>query len=370
MKKVISLYSGAGGLDVGFKKAGFEIVWANDFDKCACETYKQNLGNHIRCGDINSLKKELYKIDYNVDVLIGGPPCQGFSVAGRMDPHDPRSENVWTYVEILKKVQPKAFLMENVKALGTLEKWAPLRNELLKTMRKAGYSVNYVVVNASDYNVPQARERVFFIGFRTNSFVILDLERMLEPYKKIAPTVREALLPLDKAGTGNNTSLCKAKITITPNPVLRKSPFAGMLFNGLGRPVKLDGYCATLPASMGGNKTPIIDEDELYKNKPGWVQKYHAGILNGKSSSEFKEAPSRLRRMTVEEAAILQTFPIDYKFAGSQCSKFRQIGNAVPCNLGYQVAKMFRDYLKHSNIDTTIIPTCEQLILEGSILIL
>ncbi len=353
---VVSLFSGAGGLDIGFKKAGFDIKWANDFDRDAYESYKNNIGPHIRCGDINRFKSELTRLNIGVDVLIGGPPCQGFSVAGKMDPYDSRSKHVWTFVEILKELSPKAFLMENVKALGELEKWAPLRNQLLKKMRSLGYAVNYVVVNASDFNVPQARERVFFIGFKANPSLIPDLEKMLEPYRKKAPTVRQALAALDRAGTGNNVSLCKAKITLTPRPVLRKSPFAGMLFNGLGRPIKLEGYCATLPASMGGNKTPIIDEEELYNNKPGWVQKYHSEILNGGKPSKFAEAPSRLRRMTVEEATILQTFPADYVFYCSQSSKFKQIGNAVPCNLAHQVAQMMKEYLNGDQIERSLIP--------------
>ncbi len=240
--KTISLFSGAGGLDVGFKKAGFNIVWANDFDKDACETYKLNIGSHILCGDINELKDDLFSSCKDVDVVIGGPPCQGFSVAGKMDPHDPRSKHVWSFIEIVKKMRPKAFVMENVKALGKLKKWESLRNELLKEFREAGYSANFVVLNATNFNVPQARERVFFVGFKVNSNIIPDLEKMMEKYQTISPTVREALSTLDKAGTGNNKSICKAKITVTSNPVLRKSPYAGMLFNGLGRPVKIDGY--------------------------------------------------------------------------------------------------------------------------------
>ena len=353
--KVVSLFSGAGGLDVGFKKAGFDIAWANDFDKNACESYKNNIDSNIRCGDINEFKDELAKLDFDVDLLIGGPPCQGFSVAGKMNPHDSRSQHVWTYVDILKIVKPKAFIMENVKALGALDKWAPLRDQLLKEMRKLGYSVNFIIVNASEFNVPQARERVFFIGFKTNFSKIPDLAKMLEPYQKKAPTVRQTLGALDRAGTGNNTSTCKAKITLTNKPILRKSPYAGMLFNGLGRPVKLDGYCATLPASMGGNKTPILDEEELYNNKPGWVQKYHADIMAGKESPKSAEAPTRLRRMTVEEAALLQTFPSTYVFYGSQSSKFKQIGNAVPCNLAFQIAKMMKDYLNHEQIEKKLI---------------
>ncbi len=350
----VSLFSGAGGLDVGFKKAGFNIIWANDYDKDACKTYSTNIGNHIKCGDIKSFLSELSELT-NVDVVIGGPPCQGFSVAGKMDPHDPRSEHVWNYVDVIKRLKPRVFVMENVKALGKLSKWEPLRNELLSQFRSLGYSTNFVILNATEFNVPQARERVFFIGFKGNEKIIPDLGAMFKTYRKMAPTVREALSVLDRAGTGNNKSICKAKITFTQNPVMRKSPYAGMMFNGLGRPVKIDGYCATLPASMGGNKTPIIDEEELYNNKEGWILKYHSGLLQGKSPMEYQVAPKRLRRLTVEESALLQTFPIDYKFSGSQSSIFKQIGNAVPCNLGQSVGRMLMDCLENEKIENSII---------------
>ena len=291
--KAISLFSGAGGLDVGFKKAGVDIVWANDFDKDACETYKNNIGAHIVSRNIDALKSDLRKFENRIDLVFGGPPCQGFSVAGKMDPHDPRSKYIWTFAEIVKRCKPKAFVMENVKALGKLKKWKPLREELLQNFRDAGYIVSYVILNASEFNVPQSRERVFFIGFKGNPSVIPDLTKMLEPYKIKAPTVREVLKILDRAGTGNNKSIAKAKITITPNPIMRKSPYAGMLFNGLGRPVKIDGYCATLPATMGGNKTPIIDEEALYNEKENWIEKYHSKIRNGGAPLPYQEAPKR-----------------------------------------------------------------------------
>ena len=224
MKKIVSLYSGAGGLDFGFAKAGFQIIWANDIDKDACQTYEKNIGNHIRCGDVNDYLNELKSIANDTDVLIGGPPCQGFSVAGKMDPHDPRSQNVWTFIRILELLSPQAFVMENVKALGVLEKWSLLRQELVSRMRQIGYSANYVIVNASDFGVPQSRERVFFIGFKMKNQIIPNLDDMLEPFKVKSKTVREALKILDKAGSGNNKNICKAKITLTPKPVLRKSP--------------------------------------------------------------------------------------------------------------------------------------------------
>lgn len=352
--KAISLYSGAGGLDQGLIRAGFEVVFANDYDKNACETYRRNLGDHIQHGDIEDLKSELTKFEGKISLLAGGPPCQGFSVAGKMDPDDPRSKHVWTFANLVRSLQPKAFIMENVKALGTLKKWEPLRKTLLEQFRSSGYATNFVVLNSSEFDVPQARYRVFFIGFKVNSALIPDLESMLFPFKKDGITVREALSVLDKAGKGNNTGICKAKITLTSNPVLRKSPYAGMLFNGLGRPTKLDGYSATLPASMGGNKTPIIDELELYQNKKSWVEQYHKGLIEGKPVSKFKEAPKRLRRLTLQEAAILQTFPLEYDWAGSQSSIFRQIGNAVPCNLGYRIGKMVMNCLVQEELDSLL----------------
>lgn len=359
--KAISLFSGAGGLDQGLIRAGFDVVFANDFDKNACQTYRENLGDHIQHGDINLYKDGLSSYKGEVDLLAGGPPCQGFSVAGKMDPDDPRSKHVWTFADLVSKIQPQAFIMENVKALGTLKKWKPLRNALLSKFRKAGYATNFVVLNSSEFDVPQARYRVFFIGFKTNRLLIPDLEQMIAPYKKKAKTVRAVLSILDRAGKGNNTGLCKAKITLTPKPVLRKSPYAGMLFNGLGRPTKLDGYSATLPASMGGNKTPIIDELELYGNEKSWVEEYHKGLLEGKSPSEFREVPKRLRRLTYQEAALLQTFPIDYKWMGSQSSIFKQIGNAVPCNLGYSIGKLVMDCLLQDEIDKLMIALPVQL---------
>lgn len=340
--KAISLFSGAGGLDVGFKKAGFVILWANDFDKDAHGTYKTNIGDHIRQGDISILKQTELRELPSVNVVFGGPPCQGFSVAGKMDPLDPRSQHICTFADIVRQTQPEAFVMENVKALGQLKKWEPVRSRLLDAFRSAGYMTGYIVLNASEYNVPQSRERVFFIGFKGDSSLVPDLPQMLSKFKKKSPTVREALHPLDRAGTGNNKGLAKAKITIAPNPVMRKSPYAGMLFNGSGRPIRIDGYSSTLPATMGGNKTPIIDESSLYDGESNWVETYHKSLQSGVSPLASGMAPKRLRRLTVQEASALQTFPADYKFCGSQSSIFKQIGNAVPCNLGFAIASMIK----------------------------
>lgn len=343
--RTISLFSGAGGLDIGAIYAGAQIIWANDMKKEACESYALNIGEHIHQGDINSFIPLLAEFE-NIDLVIGGPPCQGFSVAGKMDENDERSKLIWSYASVVETVQPKAFVMENVKALAVLDRWASVRSELLQKFQDLGYSVNFVVLNASDYDVPQARERVFFIGFKNGTTSSPDLLQMLRPYSKKAKTVREALAVLDKAGEGNNKSTCNARITLTHQPVLRKSAYAGMLFNGLGRPLKLDGYSATLPASMGGNKTPIIDEEALYNDKTPWVEGYRDRVEADHSIAKTEQVPSYLRRMTVDEARIIQTFPMEYVFCGSQSAQYTQIGNAVPCNLSKAVCSMVIDVLR------------------------
>lgn len=343
--RTISLFSGAGGLDIGAIYAGAHIIWANDMKKEACESYALNIGDHIHQGDINSYISSLAEYD-GVDLVIGGPPCQGFSVAGKMDENDERSKLIWSYAKVIETVKPKAFIMENVKALAVLDRWSSVRVTLLQKFVDLGYSVNFIVLNASDFDVPQARERVFFIGFKNGTTSTPDLESMLKPYKLKAKSVREALSVLDRAGLGNNSSTCNARITLTPQPVLRKSAYAGMLFNGLGRPLKLDGYSATLPASMGGNKTPIIDEKALYNGETPWVEGYRDRVEKDPSIAKTESVPSYLRRMTVDEARVIQTFPLDYIFCGSQSAQYTQIGNAVPCNLSKAVCSMVIDVLK------------------------
>ncbi len=124
-----------------------------------------------------------------------------------------------------------------------------------------------------------------------------------------------------------------------------------MIFNGMGRPLNIDEASNTLPASMGGNKTPIIDEEYLYGDaEENWVVEYHKGIMDKNIMPHFDIAPKRLRRLTINEAALIQTFPEDYKFKGSKSSIYRQIGNAVPCLLAQVVAEVIRQELKNESI--------------------
>ncbi|TYR72592.1 DNA cytosine methyltransferase [Rossellomorea vietnamensis] len=181
--KVVSLFAGAGGMDLGFKNAGFDIVWANDFNQYAVETYKHNFGSdHVVLGDITQVPSS--DIPDGVDVVIGGFPCQGFSVANtRRNMEDKRN---FLYLELLRVVrdkQPKFFVAENVKGLLSMGKGQVI--ELIKSdFEKIGYKVDYKVLNSADYGVPQARERVIIMGNR------LGLENVF-PVETHGPAIQE-----------------------------------------------------------------------------------------------------------------------------------------------------------------------------------
>lgn len=342
----LSLFTGAGGMDVGFENAGVNIVFANEIVAAAADTYKANRKNcNMVNADIYSILDTLHQYA-GTDIVFGGPPCQGFSVAGKMDPNDERSKLIFTFLDVVERVRPRAFVMENVKALGALEKWKPVRAKYLNRCEELGYSVAYFILNATEYGVPQKRERVFFIGFRDEEIDTAKLEQLLLEQKNQAPILRDLLKPLGRAGSTENPNTCTARITFATNPIMRKSPYAGMYFNGQGRPMDIDGYANTLPASMGGNKTPFIDEEYLHGDaESDWVVDYHKGLMDGSIIPEFCEAPKRLRRITVTEAAKIQTFPDDYVFCGNKGAVYTQIGNAVPCKLAESVARAVVSYM-------------------------
>jgi DNA (cytosine-5)-methyltransferase 1 len=347
----ISLYAGAGGLDIGFSLAGFKPVWINELDTNAARTHRSAMRvlskqmPHVTTaeyeeivGDLSSIDENLIPKEGSADLIIGGPPCQGFSVGGKMDPLDPRSRHVFKFLDMVARVKPKAFVLENVKALYSNRRWAGTRAALERRGRGLGYRIHTILLNAADYGVPQARERMFMIGVRH------DLPAPVIPVPTTLNaklTERDALSQLPPFGSVGNDTFCVARIKAAKDPVLRRSPYAGMLFNGAGRPLDLDSPSGTLPATMGGNRTPIIDQDWLEgKTATSWVVAHHSSRLNNQAHGEV---PPSLRRLTVEEAAALQTFPLEMEWHGPVSAQFRQIGNAVPPRLALAVAQMLRD---------------------------
>lgn len=342
--KAVSLFSGAGGMDVGFRDAGYQIVVANEWNRHASTTFRANHPSvQLLEGDIDSHLTAFPAVG-EIDCVFGGPPCQGFSVAGKMDPNDPRSKLVFSFLSVVERTLPKAFVLENVKALATLEKFVRVREEMVRRAERIGYSVSFRVLNSKDFGVPQSRERMFMIGFRGR--LGIDLKHsFFDRYRRPAPHLREVFAKIGPPGSPTNPATCLARITLAERPILRRSPYAGMLFNGMGRPVNPNSVSCTLPASMGGNKTPIVDDDCFFRGQPSWVEWYHKRLMDGEDPLPMHSVPSFLRRLTIREAMAIQTFPDNYTFEGPKGAIYTQIGNAVPCRLAYAVASTVRDAL-------------------------
>lgn len=337
--KTISFFSGAGGLDYGFDKNGFKILFSNDMNKIACQSYALNYNHPIICDSFYNVIKSNIE---TVDVIIGGPPCQGFSVQGKMDINDKRNNLILDYFNFILTKQPKIFVCENVKALMTLKKWEPIKNKILDIV-KNDYHIFMEIINASHYDVCQRRERVFIIGFSKKYFsenVINIFRELLYSNKKESINAKEFLKKIGPISE-SNPSTCNSKIVPYKKPIIRNN-YGGFLFNGQGRIVNPYRPVQTIIASLGGGHTPIIDEREMYGDGHSFFDEYVNHLKNGGNVYTQEQMPTTLRRLTITEAKAIQSFPSDYQLTGSKTAIYRQIGNAVPCKVSYVLANCLK----------------------------
>ncbi len=311
--KVVSLFSGAGGMDLGLEKAGLEIVWANDNDKDSLDTYKANLKtNTIILSDILDVRSENIP---DPDLIVGGFPCQGFSVANKFRSIND-SRNI-LYLEMLRIVndkQPKWFVAENVRGILNIENGKVIE-KIVDDFANAGYSVKYQLINMANYGVPQMRKRVIILGTRKDLMPNFELCYPNETHSENGDmntkkwvSVNEAFINLEK--------------------------FGELADKDVGTKYKLEIRNFTGHRATDGSKpSPTI----LARG-------------NGKGGVNATPHPNGIRRMTVRESAWIQTFPHNFKFYGSVNSKYRQIGNAVPVKysklLGAKVIEVYNKYLR------------------------
>lgn len=399
-KKLITLFSGAGGMDLGFKNAGFDILWACDFNKDAVNTYRKNIGDHIELCDIKSVDSKDIPGDPNeVDVIIGGFPCQGFSVANNN--RSMKDERNFLYLEMLRIIndkQPKFFVAENVKGLISMSGGQVIQM-IIEDFKKIGYKVDYKVLNAADYGVPQARERVIIIGNRIGAENVFpepthaDLTRTTDLFsfnKELLPhiTVEKAIGYLSDVEIQNGKT--SEFVIVNGEKIYNHiaSTTVHDTFFGRKYEVNQEEICDYLKywRSKSGWSTKRIDEHFGYRHTAGhwfrkdnnsgsipkpsdwWELKKLLGfdakydevvttfvekeikfeqslrITNWDRPSDTITATSpeihvnRQRRLSVRECAILQSFPNDFIFTGSLNSMYRQIGNAVPVLLAEKIA--------------------------------
>ena len=334
--KLISLFSGCGGLDLGFEKAGFEIPVANEFDKTIWETFKINHPKtHLIEGDIRKITKSdiVPFIEGEIDGIIGGPPCQSWSAAGSLRGiEDSRGKLFFDYIRILKDFKPKFFLAENVQGMLSDRHSDAVKN-IIATLEDCGYNVTINLVNAKDYGVAEERKRVFYIGFRKD----IDIDFVFpkgsteDDDKKI--TLRDIIWDLQTTAVPALSKNYK-----NPKAVNNNEYFIGdysSIFMSRNRVKGWDEQAFTVQAS--GRQC------QLHPQAPK-MEKI------AKDVCKFKDGYEHMyRRMTIREIARVQGFPDDFKFVYDKVDNaYKMIGNAVPVNLAYEIAISIKNQLEQT----------------------
>lgn len=331
--KVISLFSGCGGLDLGFEKAGFEISVANEFDNTIWETYKINHPKtRLIEGDIRNIKEEDFPDD--VDGIIGGPPCQSWSEAGALRGiDDERGQLFYDYIRILRQKQPKFFLAENVSGMLADRHSTAVKN-ILRMFDECGYGVSLTLVNAKNYGVAQERKRVFYIGFRKDLNIKFVFPRgsTEEDSKKI--TLRDIIWDLQETAV-------PARKNNYHNPIATNN---NEFFVGTFSPI-----------FMSRNRVKSWDEQAFTVQASGRQCQLHPQapkmVKFGTNDCRFVDGQEHLyRRMTIREVARVQGFPDTFQFIYENTNDaYKMIGNAVPVNLAFEVATSIKAALLEGN---------------------
>ena len=348
--KVIDLFAGVGGLSLGFEEEGFDVVLANEYDESIANAYKKNhKKTKMIVGDITTfdLNKVFEKYTGKIDVIIGGPPCQGFSQKGkRKTINDERNFLFQYYVETVKIVKPRYFVMENVPNILTAEK-GYFKKEIKELFEKLGYSLNMGVLNASDYGVPQNRKRAIIIGklngkapelprIRNKKVTVWDAisdlaflesgegeeaqDYNISPQSEYQKKLRKGSTILYNHVATNHSKLALEKMKMIPpnsgKEVLPKEYLTKSIYSGTWTRMKKDEISVTITTRFD---TP--------------------------SSGKFTH-PYLNRALTVREAARIQSFPDNFIFIGSKTSQMKQVGNAVPPILASAIAETIMNDIK------------------------
>lgn len=346
--KAIELFCGCGGMSLGLKNAGFKVVYANDINKDALETYRKNFKDVlVECADITKInpldvKKKIR--NQRIDLIAAGTPCQGFSTSGKRNPNDHRNNLFKQLVKFLKVFRPKTFVMENVSGLLSMNGGSTFE-KISSSFENLGYNVNHDILSASDFGVPQNRKRVFIVGTRKK---IPKSKLFRKPRRKNKVSVKEAISDLEFLGINEKSS----NYTMRPKSKYQKSMRkAKILYNheSANHSHKIQKRFAAIPQGKDGRNV---------LKKSGTNKRDYYRLHPNKLSRTITTLPedlvhySKNRIPTVRELARLQSFPDNFVFLGPrttggknrkyQCPQYTQVGNAVPPLL----AKIFFKNLK------------------------
>jgi len=338
---VLDLFCGCGGLSLGFEMAGYEVKLAIDNWEDALVTYRHNhKGTKTLNADLLNLDPKEIEDTYNlhdVSVIIGGPPCQGFSVAGKRIIDDDRNKLYKSFVRFVKHFKPKAFVMENVPNILSIGGGA-VRNAIITDFTELGYTVSYKVLTASDYGVPQNRRRAIFVGLRDKEypFPIPTVVKKITTWEALSDLPEESIddgaaYPVtsqseyQKLMRKHVTGLYNHQITIHTTETQR---IIAMVPDG--------GNYKSLPPALWNLRKVHIAWTRMNSQKPCFT-------IDTGHRHHFHYAYNRIP--TVRESARIQSFPDDFIFLGSRTSQFKQVGNAVPPLMSLAIANNLKEII-------------------------
>lgn len=345
---VLDLFCGCGGLSKGFENAGFNVILGVDNDAAALNTFEKNhINSKILNGDLSAPNTfgiiENIIGEKTIDVIVGGPPCQGFSLSGPRNFEDDRNKLYLALINTVKRFSPKAFVIENVPGMGTLYKGA-VKAEIIRRFTDMGYCVNSMLMCAADYGVPQMRKRLVFVGVKNVEFQFPLPTNTPNKYV----TCKEALndLPSREDDMGQEIDKYTTEPLTEYQKLMRRNMKA--LYN----------HVATNHTQMVKEVIALVPEGGNYKDLPegiGTSRKFNEAWTRYHSQKPSKTIDTGHRNHfhykynrvpTIRENARLQSFPDDFIFYGTRTQQNRQVGNAVPPLLGQAIAEKLLDYLK------------------------
>lgn len=344
---VLDLFCGAGGLSCGFQRAGYNILLGIDNDAKALETFEKNhKGAKSICGDIAALS---YEGDIKpllhgktIDVIIGGPPCQGFSLSGPRNFGDPRNKLYLSYIRLVREIMPRAFVIENVPGLVALFK-GEVKDNIIRCFEDMGYSVQYQILCASDYGVPQNRKRVVFVGTRNG-----ECEFHYPTPSEDIVTCEMALsdLPPLEHELGTNTQDYYTQPQNSYQRIMREGSDRVHNHIAAAHSERVQHIISLVP--NGGNYKDLPEEYRDSRNfHVAWTRftsTRPAPTIDTGHRHHFHYKYNRVP--TVRECARIQSFPDDFIFYGNKTQQFRQVGNAVPPLMAQCVATNLRKVLE------------------------
>jgi DNA (cytosine-5)-methyltransferase 1 len=342
---VLDLFCGCGGLSCGFERAGYDILLGIDNDAKALETFELNHnGSKSICGDITEItyEKDIKPLINNkdIDVIIGGPPCQGMSLSGPRKLDDPRNKLYLSYIRLVEEIQPKAFVIENVPGLVALF-GGQIKDSIIEKFAEMGYNIQYKILCAADYGVPQNRKRVVFVGMKkggftypeplskkvTCSMALLDLPPL--EHELGAVTAEYITEPLN-----DYQKLMREKSTVVKNHIAAAHSEKVRTIISL---VPDGGNYKDLPEEYIKSRNFHVAWTRFASDKP-------APTIDTGHRHHFHYKYDRVP--TVRECARLQSFPDDFVFLGNKTQQFRQVGNAVPPLMAQVIAEQLKKELK------------------------